>query len=183
MKYIPSFKEFLNEKLNFKSEQSKYEDWEKGVIMAWGHVLYLGYHNVKNSISKIVDMKETQRSFLEYYNEGRNDEDMQDWMSDEPPTLNHGYALFDKNRLSNIFSSIANKTKLKEPLIVHRSSDKEYEEGDWNSYTTSADGDYEGAKKSYKIPVGYPVIFASVLADNNEVILNISKSDQKKFQI
>lgn len=41
-------------------------------------------------------------------------------MSDMPPTVRGGIAIYDKNRLSNIFQHIGNKTKLEKPLIIHR---------------------------------------------------------------
>jgi hypothetical protein len=159
------------------AEQSSYLPWEKGLIMAWGHVLYLGYHDIPKSILKIVDEKTTKNKFEEYYYNAENDEDLQDWMTDEPPTMNKGFALFDKNRLSNMLSEIANKTKLKQPLTIYRYSDIDYDLG-WNSYTTVETDQYDGNKKTYTLPIGYPVIFASGIADNNEVIVNLAYSNK-----
>lgn len=186
MKHIKLFE-------NFTQEQSKYEDWEKGIIMAWGHVLYLSFHDVPNKIQKIVSEQQTRDTFLEYYQEAGDDEDLQDWMADMPPTMNKGYAIYDKDRLSKMLSDIANKTKTKEPLTVYRVSSKEYDPG-WNSYTTNKKltDDYSGWKQpldghdnkveKYELPVGYPVIWADGIADKDEVILNLSTEDKKKFR-
>jgi hypothetical protein len=125
----------LKEIMDQSQYQSKYDIWELGLIKAWGQLLYLSYHNIPDSISNIVDEKTTKQVFEDYYKNADSNEDLQDWMSDEPPTMNKGVAVFDKNRLSQMMSSIANKTKLQEPLIVYRYEDTSYEQG-WNSYTT-----------------------------------------------
>jgi len=162
---------------------NKYNDWEKGVIMAWGHVLYLGYHDVKQSISKIVSMEETKKVFLDYYNESDSDEDMQDWMSDGPPTMNGGYAVFDKNRLSSILEDISNKTKLEKSLEIYRYTDS-HKPG-WNSYTLNKDNSnsYSGKLHEYILPKNYPVIFTEGLADTDEVIVNLTSNDLKKYSV
>lgn len=47
---------------------------------------------------------------LEYFKESDDNEDMQDWMSDTPPTLDKGkYSLFNENRIDKAFTEIANK--------------------------------------------------------------------------
>ena len=173
---------------SFQQEQSKYENWEKGIIMAWGHVLYLAFHDTPDKIMKITSEQQTKGVFLKYFNEAEGDEDMQDWMADNPPTMNKGYAIYDKNRLSNMLSNIANKTKLTKPLKVYRSSYKDFEPG-WNSYTISEEDDYslgqpidsDVKQETYELPIGYPVIFAGGIADKDEVILNLSSNDKMKY--
>ena len=178
--------DLLKEVQDQRTQQGKYEDWEKGLIKAWGDLLYLSYHDIPNTISNIVDEATTRKVFYDYYKDGDTDEDLQDWMSDAPPTMNRGVAVFDKNRLSKMLSVIANKTKTEEPIKVYRFEDRDYEPG-WNSYTTDPDiSDPVGnnrSRKSYNIPVGYPVVFASGLADQDEVILNLSGEDKQKFAI
>lgn len=168
---------------NFNQEQSKYEDWEKGIIMAWGHVLYISFHSVPNTIQKIVSVDQTKQVFREYFNEAEADEDMQDWMSDAPPTMNKGYAVYDKDRLSDMMTGMANKTKIKTPLLVYRTGE-DFPSG-WNSYTINKDNDMYGEfkKQGYELPIGYPVIFADDIADKDEVILNLSDEDKKRFVI
>ena len=182
MRHIKIFESFANG--NLPQQQSKYEKWEKGVIKAWGQLLYLSYHNIPDTISKIVGEKTTKEIFAEYYEQADSDEDLQDWMSDEPPTMNNGFALFDKNRLSQMMATIANKTKLEEPLIAYRYDDTNYENG-WNSYTTDINtAIYAGKERTmatYILPVGYPVIFADGIADKDEVIINMSAQDKSKF--
>ena len=174
----------LKEIMDQSQYQSKYDIWELGLIKAWGQLLYLSYHNIPDSISNIVDEKTTKQVFEEYYKNADSDEDLQDWMSDEPPTMNKGVAVFDKNRLSQMMSSIANKTRLQEPLIVYRYEDTSYEQG-WNSYTTDInDASYAGPSRSmvsYTIPKGHPVIFADKVADSGEVIINLSSSEKAKY--
>jgi len=187
MKHIKLFEDFTQ-------EQSKYEDWEKGIIMAWGHALFLAFHDVPDKIQKIVSVEQTKKSFLEYFNNAENDEDMQDWLSDVPPTMNNGWALYDKDRLSKMLSDIANKTKLTEPLKVYRVTSEDFDSG-WASYTTNLsntdvysdwkqplDG-HDNKVESYELPIGYPVIFADGIADKDEVILNLSREDKKKYAI
>jgi hypothetical protein len=182
--------DILNEVGGSQQEQSKYDGWEKGIIMAWGHVLYLAFHDTPSRIEKIVSEKETRDMFLRYFNESKNDEDMQDWMGENPPTMNRGYALYDKNRLSNMMSNMANKTKLTKPLRVYRTSSDDSQEG-WNSYTTNEGGEYslgtqvgsDSKQEQYELPIGYPVIFADGIADENEVILNLSQNDKMKYQL
>jgi hypothetical protein len=187
MKHIKLFERFTQ-------EQSKYEDWEKGIIMAWGHVLYLAFHEVPDSIQKIVSIDQTKKSFLEYFKEAEDDEDMQDWLSDAPPTMNKGLALYDKSRLSKMLSDIANKTKLTKPLKVYRVTSKDFGPG-WASYTVNIDrteeysdwkqplGWHDNKVESYELPIGYPVIFADGIADKDEVILNISAEDKRRYAI
>ena len=174
----------LKEVINQSQQQSKYENWELGLIKAWGQLLYLSYHNIPNSISKIVDEDTTKKVFEDYYKNADSDEDLQDWMSDEPPTMNKGFAIFDKNRLSKMMEFVAKKTRLEEPLLVYRYEDTSYEQG-WNSYTTNInDAAYGGngmSIVSYTIPKAYPVIFADKIADKNEVIINLSSQDKTKF--
>lgn len=95
-------------------------------------------------------------------------------LSDGPPTLNKGMALFDKNRIDQVFTEIANKIKLTTPLTVYRSSDNE--EDGWNSYTTKP-GEYSGTERKYLLPIGKNIINAHKIADNNEIILNLSKHE------
>jgi hypothetical protein len=175
-----TFYKILKEIIDQAIQQNKYEDWEKGVVKAWGHVLYLGYHDVPTKISKIVDEETTKEIFKDYYKNSDDDYDLQDWMSNNPPTMDNGFAVFDKDRLSRILSSIANKTKITEPLIIYRYEDTSYDTG-WNSYTTNKDAGYPGEKKSYTIPIGYPVIFADGIADNNEVIINLGSKEKSDF--
>ncbi len=177
---ITIIKEIIDQSI----QQAKYEKWELGLIKAWGQLLYLGYHELPKTINKIVDEKITKKTFEEYYENADTDEDLQDWMSDSPPTMNGGFAVFDKNRLSSMLTQIANKTKTTEPIKVYRYENVDYEEG-WNSYTTDIDDATYGGDnlrmKSYNIPTGYPVIFAGDIADRNEVIINMSSADKAKF--
>jgi len=105
-------------------------------------------------------------------------------MSDEPPTMNKGVAVFDKNRLFQMMTSVANKTKLQDPLIIYRYDNTNYDQG-WNSYTVNKNESTYGGKdrtmRSYTLPKGYPVIFADGIADDDEVIVNLSAAEKAKF--
>jgi len=149
-----------------------YEKWELGVIKAWGDLLYLVYHNLDDHINKIVSFEETQNEFLNYFYNADEDEELRDWMANNPPTLNHGYALFDKLRLNKILNNIANKTLLKKDLIVYRFSNNYYK--GWNSFTTNSTiTSYKGKRGVFRLPKGFPVIFTYGYADHNEIILNL----------
>ena len=177
-------KTLLKEIIDQSQYQSKYDTWELGLIKAWGHLLYLSYHNIPDTISKIVDEKITKKTFEEYYRNADSDEDLQDWMSDEPPTMNKGVAVFDKNRLFQMMTSVANKTKLQDPVIIYRYDNTNYDQG-WNSYTVNKNESTYGGKdrtmRSYTLPKGYPVIFADGIADDDEVIVNLSAAEKAKF--
>jgi hypothetical protein len=182
---IRKFNNFINEKIDQSKYQLSYEDWEKGLILAWGHLLYLGYHSLPYKINNIVPENETKKYFAEYYIDGEDDEDLRDWMSDSPPTVGNGKAIFDRNRLNMMLTEISMKTRTKEDLIVYRYEDQEYTEG-WNSYTLNPDLAYYSnnkniSKKSYLIPKGHPIIFAGGIADIDEVILNLSPEEKKKL--
>ena len=172
-----------------RSMQRRYEEWERGLIKAWGHVLYLGYHDVPEYIGDKVDERTFREVFLDYYLHGDEDEDMQDWMSDGPPTMNRGRALFDKNRIDGAFSEMSSRTKLLEPLTVYRASESGMP-ADWNSYSTNKEiamghlgVGHDRQLESYVLPVGYGVVFASGLADKDEVIVKIAESDRVKFRV
>jgi hypothetical protein len=167
---------------NFKIENTSYDVWELGLIKAWGGLLYLSYHGLSENISKKVSLDEFKHEMENYYNNADSDEDLQDWMSDCPPTLNGGYALLDKNRINQCFTNIANKIILTTPLIVYRNSNKQ--ESDWNSYTTIENNiSYSGTQRKYLLPIGKSIINAHKIADNNEVILNLSNQELKEYEI
>jgi hypothetical protein len=181
---IKNFKNFINESVDHSLYQSNYDDWEKGLILAWGHLLYLGYHDLPYNINNIVSEDETKEYFNEYYREGENDDDLRDWMSNNPPTVGNGQAIFDKHRLNRMMNDIAIKTRTLDPFMIYRYEDQDYTNG-WNSYTTDPELDYSNQgkipKKSYLIPAGYPVIFADGIGDRDEVIINLSSVEKRKL--
>ena len=167
------------------TNQNKYEDWEKGLIKAWGGVLYLGYHILPVNLNNLVDFDRFKNIMVEYFKNSDSDEDMQDWMSDVPPTLDKGkYSLFDKNRIDKVFTEIANKTLTADELIIYRTSDNHM--SGWNSYTLRNDNSYTYKNSltiAYKLPKGFPVIFADGIADNDEVIVKSVEKYIQKQQI
>jgi len=184
MKNILSFTQLINENLNIENLQNLYLPWEMGLIKAWGGLLYLSFHDLDENIQKKVSEITTKKELENYFLHSDDDEDLVDWFSDIPPTMNGGYALYDKKWLKSALLNISEKTKLVEPLIVYRFS--KTEKDGWNSYTTDENIDYSyftRSKFSYRLPIGYPVIFADGIADNNEVIINMSLENQRKFII
>lgn len=153
-----------------------YKTWELGLIKAWGDVLYLGYRNLPLKIEKIVSYDETIKEFRNYFWNADEDEDLQDWMSDMPPTMNKGFALFDKSRINKMFSDIANKTPLQKELTVYRFSKNwdriNNETDEWFSFTTDPNIIYNGDKRKFKLKPGCPIVYTFGYADKNEVILN-----------
>ena len=152
-----------------------YTDWEKGLIKAWGGVLYLAYHTLPAKLTNLVDFTRFKNIMAEYFKNSDSDEDMQDWLSDIPPTLDRGkWSLFDKARVDSVFTQIANKTLTPGELIIYRTSDNH--RAGWNSYTLRNDASYSYKNRltlAYKLPPGFPVIFADGIADKDEVIVNL----------
>jgi hypothetical protein len=198
-----SFKTFLSENMdeisidNIKSHSidwnsyiKEYDSFDKGLIKAWGEVLYLDIHKLPDTISKIVSHDEYEEYFKDFNNAEYGDDeydDMVDHLSDLPPTINGGIALFDKNRIYNSLDKISKKTRLKDEIIVYRMTDKK-DDGheEWKSYTAGDPKKY-GSKVdntiAYKLSSGYPVIFAHGLADNDELIININPHDKRVKEI
>ena len=169
---IKTFDQFLLE--SQQATQKKYEDWEKGVIKAWGQLLYLSYYETPKKLNNLTDLDEFKRTFWSYFFYADQDEDMQDWMGNNPPTFNGGKeSLFDQNRLDEVLTSIAKKTPTGTPLIVHRSSEKE--QPGWSSFSTRKDEKSysKGTMRSYTLPKGTPVIWADGIADHDEVIVKL----------
>lgn len=168
---------------NFNDQDLPYEDWEMGVIKAWGHLLYIAFHHVPMELPeiKLVSMEKFKEEFRNYLLNSDDDEDLQDWMAEEPPTYSRGgEALYDRKRMDEVLSRIANKTRIKEPLIIYRYSRTERE--GWNSFTTSQSIAYEGERRAYKLPEGTPVIFTGDLADKHEVIVNLTKEQGAQWR-
>jgi len=184
MKYLKLFERFQDDQYDF---QSKYADWEKGVIKAWGQLLYLAYHDLPEHLNNLVSMDDFKKQYVDYLNSD-GDEDLEEWMAEIPPTYNNGKtALHDKKRLDDVLKAIAEKTPTEEEITVFRSARKE--ETEWNSYSLTKEGAYSGQAtagiiiRSYKIPKGFPIICASKIADTDEVIINLSQEELNKFKI
>lgn len=180
MKLVDLLKEAIDQSIY----QQRYENWERGLIKAWGHLLYIAYHDLPENAPNMVEEMWAKREFVFYEKYSDTDEELRDWMSNTPPTMNGGQPAFDKNRISKFLTGIADKTKLEEPLVIYRYENTSYDQG-WNSYTTNInDAKYGGegiSRSSYTLPKGYPVIFASGIADQDEVIVNLSSADKAKF--
>jgi hypothetical protein len=129
--------------------------------------------------SEKIDYNKYKEIFIDYYYNAESDEDLQDWMSDSPPTYNK-VPLFDKERLENDFNNIAKKTPLSEDMILYRSSRLLEREG-LNSYTIHKNR-YDGLERCYKVPKGTPIIFASGIADDGEFIWNPTKYELSKYR-
>ncbi len=169
---------------SFSFDKLPYQDWELGIIKAWGDLLYLAYHIVPQKISedRLVSKKDFRNEFVNYLYNSEEDEDIVDWMSEAPPTYDRGKkALYDKNRMSEVLFGIARQTKITEPLIVYRYEENEGE--GWNSFTLNPSSSYEGDVKSYRLPEGTPVIFTGDLADKDEVIVHLTSEQKNKFII
>ena len=179
MKNIKVFENFI------KESGVDYLPWEKGLILAWGNLLYLGYHSLPENSKKVSDslFKSTMEDYWRLDKDSEEFEDMSDWFSDTPPRLNDGTPLFDKGRLRDSFEVIAQKYPAKTPLTLYRTS-REAETG-INSYTTEK-GQYSNLgykEREYLLPIGTKVIWADGIADDNEVIWNPSQEDLDKYLI
>ena len=172
MKYIRLFE-------SFGSGELPYQDWELGIIKAWGDLLYLSFHSVPQRIreERLVSERVFRNEFRNYLNNSEGDEDLLEWMAEAPPTYDRGrLALFDRERLGGALTDMADRTRLEEPLVIWRS--EMVDGAGWNSFTTNPSLAYEGTKKSYLLPVGTPVVFCGELADPDEVIVHLT-SEQK----
>ena len=159
----------------------KYEKWERGLIRAWGGLLYISYHNFKDSgKTQPFDNFKMEMENLFDMREGTDEyHDIHEWLSDGG--LDDGIPLFTKKMLDDLFSKIAKKTPAPYDITIYRTADKE--QPGVNSYTLIDDDSYYGYMKSvrrgYNIPKGTPVIFAGIDADEDEIIWIPSSKDLK----
>ena len=172
----------------FKSMQQRYDAFEKGLIRAWGGLLYLGYHNLPED-GTTVSRNRYKSELEEYFNMDYDDpefEAFEDWFSEMPPTMG-GRPLFNKSILREDFKVIASKTPAPFDIMVYRTSKEE--EPDLNSYTVRK-GAYlapeswpEGIERAYLIPKGTPLVFASDIADNGEIIWAPTQEELDMYRV
>lgn len=195
MKHLHPFESFLNESMNKSNPallelqqhamemQKKYSIHEIGLIRAWGTTLYLAYHKLSKS-GNMVPYEEYAEILSEYavLSEFSDEyEDINDWISDIPPTIN-GVPFWNQSRLENDFNEIANKTPTDREITLYRTSNKE--EPGLNSYAlmTGVYGDVVN-QREYLLPKGTPIIWGHGVADDNEVIWSPTLSELKKYAI
>lgn len=179
MKNIKIFENFINE------AEEDYIPWEKGLILAWGTLLYLGYHSLPENSNKVSNslFKSTMEEYWRLDKYSEEFEDMSDWFTELPPRFKDGTTLFDKGRLRDSFEAIAQKYPTETPLTLYRTS-REAEAG-INSYTTEK-GQYSNLgykEREYLLPIGTKVIWADGIADDNEVIWGPSEKDLDEYRI
>lgn len=161
----------------------RYQDWERGVIKAWGSIFYMDYHSMPKS-GKTQSMDQLKKDFTTIFKTDVNSdkfEELDDWIQEYGNR--GGVPLFNKKVMDSIFMSIAKKTPAPFDFIIYRTADKEQD--GVNSYTTVG-GNYDGngsTQRSYMIPKGTPIIFADADADVNEIIWMPTKAQLKKFRI
>jgi len=163
----------------------KYEKWERGLIKAWGGLLYISYHNFKDSgkTQPIDNFKREMENLFDMSEDTEEYLDIHEWLGDGG--LVDGIPLFTKKMLDDLFLKIAKKTPTPYDITIYRTADKE--QPGVNSYTLMDDDSYYGYMKSvrrvYNIPKGTPVIFAGIDADEDEIIWMPTKSDLTKYRI
>ena len=168
---------------DLNSYRLPYEKWEMGIIKAWGHLLYLSFHSVpwKIESSRLVSIQDFKKEFREYL-DNSEDEDLQEWMSESPPSYDGGRLfLYDGARMNSALFDIAEKTSLKKPLTVYRY--ETVEGSGWNSFTTNPGLVYSGDRKGYSLPVGTPVILTDGLADEDEVIVHMTDDEKRRWAV
>jgi hypothetical protein len=171
--------------LNVQSQMvQRYNDWERGLIKAWGGILYLDYHSSLPSRGKtqpLSDLKQTLKEFYKLDKDSPRYEEMEEWIQEGGSV--RGVPLFTKTLLDKIFNDIAAKTPAPFDFVIYRTSTKEQD--GVNSYSGSK-GLYSyvsGTERAYLIKKGTPVIFAGIDADQNEIIWVPSRSDLKNNRI
>lgn len=186
MKHVRLFEQFINSvvDLNVQRKMSKkYETWERGVIKAWGGVLYMEFHDMENT-GTTQDIKTLKKEFKFFhglkYNTDEYD-DYDEWFQDGGQ--DGGIPLFNKSTLNKIFVDISKKTPAPYDFVIYRTSNKE--QPGINSYTTSNNRyeHYDGITRSYIIKKGTPIIFAGIDADDDEIIWIPSNKDLKLNKI
>lgn len=192
MKPVKLFEEFLNglfiesnsHQLSLQKHamemQKKYSIHEIGLIRAWGTTLYLAYYNLPKS-GTVVPYKEYVEILSEYavLSELSDEyEDITDWISDSPPTINR-VPVWNQSRLENDFNKIANKTPTDREITLYRTSKKE--EPGLNSYSliSGVYGDVVN-QREYLLPTGTPIIWGHGVADDNEVIWSPTLDELKE---
>lgn len=186
MRYLKNYNqlfESFDQTLHSRMQQA-YEDFEKGLIRAWGGLLYLGYHDLPEEGST-VSRNRYKSELEEYFQMDYDDpefEAFEDWFSEMPPTIG-GRPLFNKSIVRDDFETIASKTPAPEDMIVYRTSVTE--QPGLNSYTQKP-GEYEipqGKERAYKIPKGTPVVFASDIADHGEIVWAPTQEQLDKYRV
>jgi len=168
----------------FRQMQQRYNVFERGLIRAWGGVLYLGYHNLPEE-GPVVRREDYERELSHYATLDEEDpefEDMYDWFSDAPPRMG-GRALFNKRILREDFRRMAEKTLTPFDMVIYRTS--EIEEPGLNSYTIKK-GAYSNPQlkeRAYLIPAGTPLVFASDIADDGEIIWDPTQEELAEYSI
>jgi hypothetical protein len=179
---MPAFKLFEE---FIKNRNPEYSKWENGLILAWGQLLYLGYHNLPEDSNKVQYSKflSIMEEYWDLDKDSQEYEDISDWFSDSPPTIK-GIPLYDKKRLRESFDRIAKKYPTKSEIIVYRTS--RIPESGVNSYSLNK-GQYGYFKlaeeRSYLLPVGTNIIWADGIADDNEVIWNPTEEELIKYLV
>lgn len=176
-------------RLNFKWRlvvNMRYSSSDRGFIKAWGDTLYLGYHDLplrsrtQSREQVMLDMEELDR----VPENGDEWEEILDWLVDGGSR--NKIPLWNKTTLTQFYKEIAEKSPLKEDLIVYRTSEEELP--GLNSYTVDK-GAYlnwhvdNSIERAYKIPKGETIIYASGLADEGEMIWAPTVDQLKEYKI
>jgi hypothetical protein len=164
------------EDVPWSAYQSNYDDWEKGIILSWGGLLYIGYHKLPNKES-LVSRQMFQKEFeAAWHNRDDDDwmEDFSNWVTDMPPRYDDGKALFDKSSLTKIFQDIANKSILNKAIVLYRGYEGARSAGGWNSWSVMPNQYDHTNWKTFRVLPGAPLIFGHNIADDYEVIVNMT---------
>lgn len=176
----------FNESSN-REEQNALSTYQKGLIIAWGQLLYLEAHNLPETVDKIayddVASKDyVEETFSDLYSAYVNDdedamEDINEWIT-SGATINKGTPVLSR---SWIFGELDKMTvPLTEDTIVYRTTDKILP--GYSSYTLN-DSPYYDNLTHYKfiLPKGFRVVKTYGMADKDELIINLSDDDINKY--
>jgi len=165
--------------------KKEYYTEEKGLIMLWGDLLYLVYHQTPKGYLDDATIEALSDLATEYYSARKDgdkekSEEIMDWVSDGEGCPVGRKLSCGKLAVDEMLQMAAEKTVTKAPLTVKRTGRSGM--GVWASYTVSPDsydqsvGGGDTTVETYTLKPGTPVIAAHGLADDWEVIAKLDQS-------
>ena len=169
--------------------KSSYATEEKGLIMLWGDLLYLVYHQTPRGYLDDAAIEALSNLATEYYwarkdGDKEKSEEIMDWVSDGQGCPVGRDLSCGKLAVDEMLQMAAEKTVTKVPLTVKRTGRSGM--GVWASYTVSPEaydqsvGEGDTTMGTFTLRPGTPIIAAHGLADDWEVVAKLDQSMVEK---